>query len=207
MSLIDKLPLIRGWSWRNTPLTVVALANQEILAYSPPTPSKEIGWVVSIDLSGNDAYLGLRIVMPGVDTAYATFAVANAIGAMLPPPSGTFLLLYNQPNPLRTIGQYVMSIITSAYPYPFLGAVRIYISLRPGTTEPFAVGAIGIGQIIIQDRNLFLQDLRKILYGRWAPLMDLISHIPLLRRFVMDFENFHIPFEEKEVIEPPGLAR
>ncbi len=100
-----------------------------------------------------------------------------------------------------------MSLITSSYPWPYYGSARLYVSLRLGTTEAFAVGIITLTQIIIQDRNIFLKDLRKILYGRWAPIMDLIGHMPLLRTFMKKFEDLGIPFEEKEIIEPPGISR
>lgn len=208
MSLIDKLPLIRGWAWREVSLTRTILLTQELLVYQAPPPTKEIGWVVGIDFLSNDAYLGLGIDMPGVPlTGYNTFAGARAIGAVLPPPSGLYLGLYNQPNPLRTIGEYQMSVITSAYPWPFYGPVRLHLSLRPESTEPHATGAIFGLEIVVQDRNLFLKDLRKVLYGRWAPLLDLIGHVPLLRSFTEKFAELRIPFEEKERVEPPGVAR
>ena len=177
------------------------------MVYQAPTPTKEIGWVVGIDFAGNDAYLGIRIVMPGVDAGYVTFAGAYALGAVLPPPSGAYILRYWQPNPLRTIGAYIMSWLTSAYAYPFYGAVRLYLSLRPGTTEPFATGILSFTEVVIQDRNIFLKDLRKVYFGRLAPLMDLLDHVPILRVFTRRFDELGIRFEEKEIIEPPGIAR
>lgn len=207
MTLLEILPLIRGWSWRRIEVTQTVLLNQELLVYSPPTPSKELGWVITIDFAGNDAYLGIRIVMPGVDTGYTTFAGLYAIGAVLPPPSGAYIVRYWQPNPLRTLGAYFMSWLTSAYAYPFYGAVRVYLSLRTGSTEPFATGIISAIEVIIEDRNLFLKDLRKVYYGRLAPLMDLLDHVPILRAFTRRFDELGIRFDEKEIIEPPGIAR
>jgi len=184
------------------------LPNQELLVYQSPAPTKEIGWLTSLDWSGNDAYLGLGIDQPGVPTpGYFTFIGAHITGAVLPPPSGWYLTRYYQPNPLRTIGFYSLSVITSAYPLPYYGPVRLYVSLRPGTTEPYATGSLYALEIVIQDRNLFVTDLRKVYYGRWAPLMDFIGHIPLLRTFTKKFAELQIPFEEKEIIEPPGVAR
>jgi len=188
-------------------VTQTVLLNQELLVYQPPTPSKEIGWLVSLDFVGNDAYLGMRLVMPGIESPWTTFAGIYALGAVLPPPSGIYVVRYWQPNPLRTLGAYVMSAITSAYAYPFYGATRLYLSLRPGTTEPFATGILSFTEVVIEDRNLFLKDLRKVYYGRLAPLMDLLDHVPILRMFTRRFDELGIRFEEKEIVEPPGIAR
>lgn len=214
MTLIDKLSLIRGWTWRVEDIPFVVLLNQELLVYQPPTPQKEIGWVCGLDIIGSDAFLGLRIVMPGVDTGYRTPNAFMTVGAVLPPPMGVYITRYYQPNPLRTIGEYLLSVVTSAYPWPYYGPVRLYVSLRSGSNPPVdgstelnATGYLSIVQIVIEDRNLFLKDLRKVLYGRWAPLVDLIGHVPILRTFVKKFEDLGIPFEEKELVEPPGVAR
>ena len=207
MTLLEILPLVRGWSWRSIPVIQTVLLNQELLVYSPPTPSKEIGWIVALDFLGDDAYLGVRIVMPGFDTGYGTFAGSYAAGYVLPPPVGTYIARYLQPNPLRTFGFYSATIVTSAYGQPFYGPVRLYMSLRPGSTEPFATGMIGILEVVIEDRNIFLKDLRKVYYGRLAPLMDLLDHVPILRVFTRKFDELGIKFEEKEVVEPPGIAR
>lgn len=207
MTLLEILPLIRGWAWKPVGVIQTVLLNQELLVYSPPTPSKEIGWLVFLDFAGNDAYLALRIVMPGMDTGYGTFAGSYPYGAVLPPPSGAYIGRYYQPNPLRTIGQFGMSVVTSAYAYPFYGPVRIYISLRTGSTEQFATAIFSMLQVIVEDRNLFLKDLRKVYYGRLAPLMDLLDHVPILRVFTRRFDELGIRFEEKEIIEPPGVAR
>ena len=207
MTLLEVLPLIRGWSWRRIEVTQTVLLNQELLVYQAPTPTKEIGWVVAIDFAGNDAYLGVRIVMPGFDVGYTTFAGFYATGSVLPPPSGGCITRYWQPNPLRTLGAYFMSLITSAYAYPFYGAVRVYLSLRTGSTEPSATGIVSAGEVIVEDRDLFLKDLRKVYFGRLAPLMDLLDHVPILRMFTRRFDELGIKFEEKEVVEPPGYAR
>lgn len=204
MSLLDKLPLIRGWRWKLQPVLQTVRATQEILVYEPPPPGKEIGWVVSITMLSNDAYLGLRLVFPGLDTGYALPATG---GPMAPLPSGMFMDWYWRPNPMRTIGEYQVYYVMSAYPYPFQGPVKAYLSLRSGTTEPQATGRIVVWMIVIEDRNLFLKDLRKVLYGRWAPLMDLIGHVPLLNRFIVNFEKLGIRYKEEEKIEPPGIAR
>lgn len=100
-----------------------------------------------------------------------------------------------------------MSFITSAYAYPFYGAIRVYLSLRTGSTEPFATGIVSAQEVIVQDRNLFLKDLRKVYFGRLAPLMDLLDHVPILRVFTRRFDELGIRFEEKEIVEPPGIAR
>ena len=207
MTLIDKLPLIRGWAWRITPIPVTVTTNQEIMIYQAPTPTKEVGWLGGLDITGDDAFLGLRIVMPGVDTGYQTFFTWNTIGAVLPPPSGGFVTRYWQPNPLRTFGLYSMSLITTAYQWPYYGAVRLYLSLRLGSTEMSASAIVSLIQIVIEDRGLFLKDLRKVYYGRWAPLMDLIDHVPILSTFTRKFEELGIKFEAKEIVEPPGIAR
>lgn len=207
MSLIDKLPLIRGWTWRRENILATVLLNQESLVYQPPTPSKEIGWIAGLDFFGNDAYLGIRVTMPGLDTGYGTFAGNYAISSVLPPASGAYILRYVQPNPLRTIGEYASSVISSAYPLPFYGSVRLYLSLRTGSTEPFATSLISLNEVVVEDRNLFLKDLRKVYFGRWAPLVDWIAHTPILRASTKKFADLGIPFEEKEVVEPPGIAR
>lgn len=200
--------MIRGWAWRTIKLTQTVVLNQELLVYQSPTPTKEIGWLAGLDWYGNDAYIGLGIDQPGIPLpGYATFIGLHTLGAVLPPPHGAYLTRYYQPNPLRTTGYYIMSAITSAYPLPYYGPIRLYVSLRPGTTETYATGSLYALEIVIQDRNLFLTDLRKVLYGRWAPLMDFIGHIPLLRHFTKKFAELQIPFEEKEIIEPPGVAR
>ena len=188
------------------PITQTVLLNQELLVYSPPTPSKEIGWVTYLGWVGNDSYIGLRVVMPGYDTGYLTFAGSYAAGAVLPPPSGYFLGRFWQPNPLRTFGYYSMMHVT-AYPIPFYGPVRLYLSLRPGSTEAFATAMLMVYEVVIEDRDLFLKDLRKVYFGRLAPLMDLLDHVPILRVFTRRFDELGIRFEEKEVVEPPGYAR
>lgn len=207
MTLMDVLPLIRGWTWRNEERTATLTPGQELLVYQPPTPTKEVGWAAGLDFGGDDAYLGLRLVMPGTDTGYGTFAGTLPWGAVAPPPSGMYLWRYYRPNPMRTIGLYGISLITSAYPYPYWGAVRLYMTLTEDTTEPYATGILGIAQVVITDRNLFLKDLRKVKYGRWATLMDIIGWKPLLKVFGKKFEELDIRFEEKEKVEPPGHAR
>ena len=130
MSLLDKLVLIRGWTWRIIEERATVTENQVVLLYNPPTPSKEIGWVVTLDFSGNDDRLAIRIVAPGFATGWATFRAQMNIGIVMPPASGSVLTKYYRPNPLRTIGFYLAGSITSAYPWPFFGPVRIYMSLR-----------------------------------------------------------------------------
>lgn len=206
MGHINKLPLIRGWTWRIERRTATVRLNQELLIYQPPPPTKEIGWGVAVYIAGNDAYLGLRVVQPGMDSGYETFQSMLDIGAVESPPVGGYLTRYNRPNPLRTWGQFAMNAIADESG-AFYGPVRYYLSLRPGTTEPHATAVIRIYQIIIQNRSLFLKDYRKVLYGRWAPLVDLVGHVPILRMLTKKLEDLDIRFEEKEIVEPPGLAR
>lgn len=176
------------------------------MIYQPPPPTKEIGWGVAVYVAGNDSYLGLKVVQPGMDSGYETFESLLAIGAVESPPVGGYLTKYIRPNPLRTWGQYAMNAIAGDTG-PFYGPVRYYVSLRPGSTETHATIAMRLYQIIIQNRVLFLKDYRKVLYGRWAPLVDLVGHVPILRVLTKKFEDLDISFEEKEIVEPPGIAR
>lgn len=215
MTLIDKLPLIRGWAYHWEPLGPVSIQrNKAAIIYNPPPPSKELGWLLSLQYTSNDAYMGIRVVMPGVDTGYGTFAQNMIWGNIIPGASAGFRMLtlqyvfkYWQPNPLRTWGSFGAIVEGPAYPEPFYGPVRIYASLLGSSTQSQASIEGGFSEIIVQDRNLFLKDLRQVMYGRWGPLMDLIGHTPILRLFAKKFEENGIPCEEMEKVEPPGIAR
>jgi hypothetical protein len=170
--VLNSLPLLDGWATKvyyTEPGGQIVAKGKMI---SVLDKNMAVGWVIGVDYASSDSQMEFHI-----DTEYFNAVTTpdgvQSNGAVLPPPSGVYGSLYDRPSPLSTYGTYVGSFITSAYPIPFRGKVKGYVTLGLGSTEPSALAYFSIEVMEVINVESLIKSYRKLLYGRWAGLFAL----------------------------------
>jgi hypothetical protein len=187
--LSDMLPLLEGWEYYYFAESRSVEKGKDISVYSKPCK----GWLISLDFIADDAYAQAKVEYLSYIakmTAHALFL----IGATLPPPAGSYISLYLRPSTLSTAGAYGASPITSAYPFPVKGSVKISLGLTNSSTQSTATIVVTFTAFRIVDEIAFIKSVRKFKYGTLAPLFSLLGHIPILK-------FLGVPTDIKEVLE------
>ena len=175
MSLLGCLPLLEGW-WHR----IYAFKELEVLRKGS---SKELlhlhdarGWVEGIDYIATDCYMQYIIETYSVRGVLTPQAL-HEFGSTMPPPVGAYETLYDRPDPASTKGTYVGSILTSAYPFPWKGDVRVAMRLGEESTQPAAAGNIYVHVIEVTDLKAFKRSFQELI------------GVPYIRRLTEELET------------------
>lgn len=161
MTLFDILPLLRGWNYKSTQSEWKTLNRgetpQQVFAISEPL---ENGWLMSVDVSTLDCQVRMNLDTPGMNII-GTIEEMMMSGLYVPPPEGSFIAVYNRPNPISTAGLYSIHPINSAYPIPYRTYVVIKLSLTNASTQASTKVKYNIYRAIIDDVKEFYESLRE----------------------------------------------
>ena len=176
MSLLECLPLLEGW-WHRTyafkELQVLRKGASEELFHLHDAR----GWVLGIDYVATDCYMQYILEIYSV-RGVATPQALHEAGATLPPPSGAYETVYDRPDPASTRGTYVGSLLTSAYPFPWKGDVRVSMRLGMESTQPAAAGNIYVHVLEVTDLEKFKRSFQELI------------GVPHIRRLTEELEAF-----------------
>ena len=189
LSLHETIPFLEGWEF-------LAFGKEETVEkgkYKTILSRPIKGWLYGLDFVTDDAYAVIRIIYLGIVGLY-TPHVIFCLGATEPPPSGLYGPLYIRPSTLSSAGVYAGSLVTSAYPLPVKGMVRLELGLENDTTQSTAKNRVSFSAIEIVDDKAFIRSYRKFKYGWLGWAFGVLSHIPGLK-------YIGIPNEIKEVVE------
>lgn len=189
LNLYNMLPFLDGWRGHYFTKQETVEKGKYKLVYS----EMSTGWLIFFDSSYTDAYASVKFTYLGEITIPTPHALFIA-GAVMPPPSGTYLLEYLRPSTLSTAGVYVVSNFTMAEPMPVKGLVRVELGLEDDSTQTTATAAVNFMYIEITDTVAFIRSVRRFLYGWLGWAFGVLSHIPGLK-------YVGIPAEIKEVVE------
>lgn len=158
MNIFQLLPLLEGWI--DEPVTVEeTIVKKAKKVYD----DEERGWLAGIDLVTDDALGSMQIQYGRYISGWANPYKAYTYNAVYPPPCGAYFLLYSQPAPPSTAGLYVMSVLTSAYPHPYKGKIKVWVKLDDLSTQDSASIVVAIPRIKIYDPDLFKRSLKEVL--------------------------------------------
>ena len=191
MNLSDALPFLEGWD----ELSVVKTETIEKGVFKPVFSRECKGWVYGLDIASDDAYASLQMTYLG-GTAIITPHSIFVVGATLPPPHGMYIPSYIRPSTLSTAGIFIATLITSAYPKPIKGLVRLELKLGDDSTQVTATCIISFVACEIVDEEAFIRSARRFKYGWLGWIFGAISRIPGLK-------YIGIPEEIKEVVKVP----
>ena len=175
MSLLECLPLLEGWWHRRYTFKELQVLRKG--------ESKELfhfhdarGWLLGIDYVATDCYMQY-LIETYAERHLVTPQAIHEFGLTLPPPMGTYETLYDRPDPARTEGTYAGSILTSAYPYPWKGDVRVAMRLGMESTQPAAAGNIGVTVLEVTDLEAFKRSFQELI------------GVPYIRRLTEELET------------------
>ena len=165
--MLEYLPLLDGWYLKTyqfqSPGQVVTLGQLATVM----TKDKAVGWVIGVDFIASDAMMEYWI-----ETEYAQWSMtpydAFSLGLFQPPPWGTYVSLYNQPSPQSTYGTYAGSFITAAYPLPFRGKVKAYVTLGSASTQQAALAQYVINVLEVTDEDALIRSFQRLQAGLGA---------------------------------------
>ena len=189
VSLIEMLPFLEGFEY-------LYFSKEETVEKGKHTTifSRDVkGWIYSLDFASDDAYASFVPTYMG-KTDVRTPNYFFVAGATLPPPSGSYVLNYLRPSTLSTAGIYAVSLITSAYPIPIKGLVRLEVGLESESTQTTATVSCHFFAFEITDEKAFIRSYRRFKYGWLGWAFEVLSRIPGLK-------YIGIPEEIKEVVE------
>lgn len=189
VTLYNMLPFLEGW------MEQIFFKSETVEKgkYKVVFSENFVGWLTAWDFVSNDAYASLKATYlgnVGILTPHGLFYV----GAITPPPYGSYLSEYIRPSTLSTAGVFAMSVYTLAYPMSIKGLVRIEFGLEAGSTQSTATAATLFTAIRITDTKAFIKSFRKFKYGWLGWAFGVLSHIPGLK-------YIGIPDEIKEVLD------
>jgi len=176
MSLYEMVPFLEGWEYYEVTKQKTADKTKDVIAYSEECK----GWLLGIDMISDDAYSRITLTYLGSTykiTPHAAFLYSGA----LPPPFGTYIYSYIRPSTLSTAGVYVLSPLTSAYPFAVRGLVTFLFGLAQESTQASTMMGVNFLAIRITNEEEFIRSVRKFRYGRLAPLFEFLGHIPVLK--------------------------
>jgi hypothetical protein len=183
------LPFLEGWNQLRFEKTETVEKGRYVVVFSRTVK----GWLLSLDFVSDDAYGSLKISYLG----WTGVAIPHSLllyGTTLPPPYGSYISDYIRPSTLSTAGVYVLSPVTSAYPFSIKGLVRVELGLEADSTQATATVTASFLAIEITDEKAFIRSYRRFKYGWLGWVFGVLSHIPGLK-------YIGIPEEIKEVVE------
>jgi len=183
MSLVDYLPLLRGWEFQiwylEAPVTVVKNRVDLIKRFDDYD-----GWLLGISLICDDCFANPYIHYPTIPlTSLMPYGNYGIVGASMWNANGPYCPMYLRPNPLSSAGLYTVDYIP-AYPMPYKtygvagkkGEFRVELLAELGTdsTQDSAhILHMSVARIVITEPEVFKRDLKEILGTAIPPtLMD-----------------------------------
>lgn len=189
MSLYNMLPFLEGWKGVTFTKTETVKKGE----YKSVFSEQSKGWLLALNFVSDDAYASVKISYLGYAIVYTPHSFF-ILALTEPPPMGSYISEYIRPSTLSTAAICAVSIITSAYPQPIKGLVRIELGLELDSTQATAAVAVTFDGIDIVDMEAFIRSVRKFQYGWLGWAFGVLSRIPGLK-------YIGIPDEIKEVIE------
>jgi len=183
------LPFLEGWNQLYFEKTETVEKGKYTVVFSRAVK----GWLLSLDFASDDAYASMKLTYLGwvsVSTPHMGFT----FGLTMPPSFGSFVEDYIRPSTLSTAGVYLISLITSAYPFSIKGLVRLELGLEADSTQATATVTASFLAIEIVDEKAFIRSYRRFKYGWLGWAFGVLSNIPGLK-------YIGIPKEIKEVVE------
>jgi len=176
MSLNEMLPFLEGWEYYYIDEEKTVDKTKDVNAYSKTVK----GWLYSIDMVCDDAYSRLTITYLGTTHKFTPHLLFT-MGAVMPPPFGLYLSEYIRPSILSTAGAYVLTVLTSAYPFSTRGLATLLFGLAQESTQASSTIRVLFIAIRVTNDEDFIRSVRKFRYGRLAPLFEVLGHIPVLK--------------------------
>jgi hypothetical protein len=169
MSLLDYLPLLKGWKYNN----LTSVPNYTIKRGAAPSMmydhELELGWILRFFFTTNDP-----------DTIFKLYNQENDTGSentLNSVPSTLFSLgLVNPNNKWPWVSVY--NIMTNTYvvifapvdPWSYTGKIQISATLPPTAATASAIISFEVDSIIVNNLNNFLETLRPVQGGEIIPI-------------------------------------
>jgi len=161
------LPLLKGWEYKPH----VAFRTSVIRGAPPIEVLRidETGWLSSITELTDDAYGTVMIDFQGADLQTLSFAIYpeayRVLRAFAQDPGG-WIQMYIRPNPNSTAGAYYVAAFTGGYQgsiLPYVPSVVVKLHLPNDSTQASATIQGVAGVVVITNKKLFIQSLRRVL--------------------------------------------
>jgi len=183
MSLVDYMPLMRGWEFQIWFLdrTVNVVKNRLDLVKRFDDYD---GWLLSVGLICDDCFVSPQFHYPTIPlVSLMPYGNYNLSGTSMWGAQSVFVPLYYRPNPLSSAGLYSV-MYEPAFPIPYKtyglagekGEFRaeLLAELDTNSTQTSAnILFLSVGRVVITDPELFRHDLKDV-FGTAVPpaLMD-----------------------------------
>jgi len=178
MTILDLLPFLRGWA--HDPVMGKATLRRGV---EHPIYHKSFteGWITGALFVSNSPDVEFEVYVKEKTFGFEKRLTVNllylySMGIVNPNNIWPWISVYD------TVANNYRVVYAPARPWSFSGEVKVTALLPETATATTANVAYIINQVLIVNKAEFLRSLRSLIWGRWAPIFDLIEFLPLHRK-------------------------
>jgi len=180
VSVLDFLLFLKGWHHNSIEKTNSRLT-KGVRAPFYTKPFQE-GWITSAFYVSNDRDVEFEVHVleraTGLERRLTVKPSAiNALGIINPNNLWPWVSVYD------TVANNYVIVYAPVRPWSYRGKIEVTALLPEDAVSDTATVSVVINQVIIDDKPLFERTWRALhVWGRWAPIFNLVGHVPIVEK-------------------------